>query len=149
MNLKSNKGYIGVDASIAIIIVMVIFPTIMGLLFNINSTSQATKIKTEALNIATNVLETAKGIDVKDLDEEQLLQEVQRTNVIGDITVNTQDKTAIFSTDTASYKLSVSIEDYASTHQGTSLNMVKTLQVIVRYKAENREQAMEIKTVLK
>ena len=39
MNLKNNKGYVGIDASIAVLILLIIIPTIAGMIYNVNKTN--------------------------------------------------------------------------------------------------------------
>ena len=36
MNLKKNNGFVGVDISVAVIILLILVPTITGMIYNIN-----------------------------------------------------------------------------------------------------------------
>ena len=67
MKLKNDKGYVLTDVSISVIILLILTPVIMGLVYRINSTKRNSEIKSEAINIAVNSLEAAKGIGVSDL----------------------------------------------------------------------------------
>ena len=67
MKLKDNKGYVGIDISISLIVLIILVPAIMAIVFTISSTRLTTKLKTEASNIAVNVVESAKGIDLDQL----------------------------------------------------------------------------------
>ena len=44
MNLRSNKGFVTEDVAIAIIILLIIVPVIMGIVFSINSSKNAEDI---------------------------------------------------------------------------------------------------------
>ena len=63
MKLKNNKGYVGVDVTIALMVLVILVPTITAMTFNINKTSNVIKRKTQALSIATNMLEISKITD--------------------------------------------------------------------------------------
>ena len=72
MKIKNNKGFVGVDTSIAIIILLIFIPTITAMIYNINKENKNVERKSQALNFAVNVMETAKGIGTKDLTLENM-----------------------------------------------------------------------------
>ena len=108
MNFKNNKGYVVVDATIAVIILMILIPVLMGMVYRVNLTNHETKIKAEVINILVNTIETAKGIELENLTEEKVINKLQDTYTISDITSNS----AVITTFIASYKLKVSVVDY-------------------------------------
>lgn len=140
MNLKNNKGYVGVDISLAVIILLIFVPTIMGMVYLVNSSKSATIVKTEAMNIAVNAIEIAKGIDS--------LQNLTVANVIEQFcttysaTSTSNSSSARITTETASYTLGVQVTDYASD------NKVKTVKAIVAYKIGNDVKTLELSTVI-
>ena len=69
MNLKNNKGYTGVDVSVAIIIIMLFIPTIFGMTYNINKTKANITKKSYASQIATKILNIAKTTEYEKLSE--------------------------------------------------------------------------------
>ena len=149
MNLKQNKGYVGVDVSIAVIILIILVPTVMGILFGIRSSSLTTEIKEEALNIAVNTLETAKSINLTEITDQNILTKyINNNSSIGTIEHTAGEPTAIIKTNTASYILTVEVEDYASTHEGATQNIIKTVEVKVEYKIQNTQDSIDIKTVI-
>ena len=81
MNLKNNKGYTAVDASVAIIICMLFIPTIFGMTYNIKKTEAGSTKKSYATELATEVLSAVKLVKYEDIDkgftvaEEQTLDE--------------------------------------------------------------------------
>ena len=76
MKIKNNKGFVGVDTSIAIIILLIFIPTITAMIYNINKENKNVERKSKALNFAVNVMETAKGIGMKDLTLENMEKEI-------------------------------------------------------------------------
>ena len=60
MNLKNNKGYTGVDVSVAIILIMLFIPTIFGMTYNIRKARADIAKKSYATKIATEIIGYAK-----------------------------------------------------------------------------------------
>ena len=149
MNLKNNKGYVMSDISIAVIILLILVPVIMGIVYGINSTKKATEIKSEALNIAINTIEAAKGLNIEDVDEENILENVKdsvygNTMTIEEETENEETTyTGIIETEKAGYIVKSEVVDYENK------NVVKTVTVTVRFKAQGEEKQIELSTVVK
>ena len=150
MNLKNNKGYVGVDISLAVIMLLIIVPTVMGIVYNLNISKNATNIKADAVSIAVDAIEVAKGLEIKDITVENIINEFcsqydEGTIRSGDI--------AIISNDTASYKLSMNVADFSETTRGTEINahenIIKTVKATVTYKIGNQEKTLDLSTVIK
>lgn len=155
MNLKNNKGYVGVDASIAVLILLIIIPTITGLIFNVNRTNNLIDRKTEAVSIAVNTIESAKGVAVAELTSEKVKGELEGIYTISDITETdvTSDKKVLTTTkDNNTYKIEVQIQDYANTTEGiaqaASTGKVKIVEVIVTYKEGKEQKNIELSTAI-
>ena len=155
MNLKNNKGYVGVDASIAVLILLIIIPTITGLIFNVNRTNNLIDRKTEAVSIAVNTIESAKGVEVAELTSEKVKGELEGIYTISDITETdvTSDKKVLTTTkDNNTYKIEVQIQDYANTTEGiaqaASTGKVKIVEVIVTYKEGKEQKNIELSTAI-
>lgn len=63
MNLKNNKGYTGVDISVAMIIILIFIPTIFAVVNNIQRINAKAERQANAVNIATDILEIAKSLN--------------------------------------------------------------------------------------
>ena len=150
MNLRNNKGYVTEDVAIAIIILLILVPVVMGIVFNINSSKNTGDIKTDAINILTNTIETAKGITLDDdFTENKIIDEVKKLyGLAGQPTTNPMT----IKTSKASYKLKVQVFDYAddqTNHQGATRNMVKTVKASITYKTGGEEEkTMDLSTVI-
>ena len=113
MNLKQNKGVVGVDIAIALIVLMILIPLITGLIFNVNSSSNSTKTKSQALNIAVNTLEIANEIDISELTEENVILKI--SEMYGDNTLEQVSDGLLLEINNITYKLQVFITDYSET----------------------------------
>ena len=142
MNLKNNKGYVAIDASIAVLVLLIIVPTIAGMIYNVNKTNNYIDRKTEAISIAINTIEVAKGIDITELTEEkwisdlkEIYEEIDKT----ELTLTIKDNT---------YKIEIDIEDYNDINELAEAGKVKTITVIVTFKSGNQNQNIELSTVI-
>lgn len=146
MNLKNNKGYVITDVSIAIIILLIFIPVIMGMVYGIDTSKLSTEIKSEAINIAINTIEAAKGLPIEDVTQGNILTEVSNMG-----TYNNADITGtivVIETSKASYKLEVNVEDYNTINNNADSNVVKTVTAIVTYKVKGTEKNIELSTVV-
>ena len=145
MNLRSNKGFVTEDVAIAIIILLIIVPVIMGIVFSINSSKNAEDIKTEALNILTNTMEIPLD---NDFTENKIIEELTKT--YGEKIQNSANPITI-KTDKASYQLKIEVVDYADdteNHSGAIRNIVKTVKAEITFRTGGKEQIMDLSTVI-
>ena len=149
MNLKNNKGYVGTDASLAILVLMIIIPTITGMIYNVNKTNNLIDKKTEALSIAINTIETAKGIEIEELDKDKVIQEM-KDNLYSEIDV--EDEVVTLTQNENTYQIVLSIEDYANTEEGQAKyaeqDKVKIVTAIVKFMSGKQENNIELNTVI-
>lgn len=155
MNLKQNKGYVGTDIAIAVIILLILIPTIMGMTFNANASKNATNVKAGATNVAVNTIEAAKGIGPgEDLTIENIRTALDGENEIYNGNVEQEDPSndnspLIITTDKGTYKVNIEITDYADGKgDDTQPDLVKTVKVTVTFKAKNQQQSIELSTVI-
>ena len=146
MNFKKNKGYVAVDASIAIIVLMIIIPTIAGMIYNVNTTNNFIDRKTEAISIAVNTIEAVKGIYITELNNEKIIDVVQG------VYSNLDENELTLEKDNNTYKLDIEIQDYADTTEGKAKSAisgkVKVVKVIVTFKSDKQENNVELNTVI-
>jgi len=155
MEFRNNKGYVMTDMSIAVIILLILVPTIMGLVYNIGINKRATESKSEAINIAVNAIEAAKGISLEDLNEQKILEFLDTNNEIYHYTFtdkNFVNKEGTIETEKASYKLLINVEDFANNEnapENVTPNVVKTVKATVNYRLRGEDQEIELSTVVK
>lgn len=147
MKLRNNKGYVMTDISIAVIILLILVPTIMGLVYNIGATKRATEAKAEAINIATNTIEAAKGIELEAINTQSVLENIQ-TNIYKE-KMTISENNGVITTNKSSYKVSVDVADYADSHNEVQPNVVKTITAKVEFRLGGKTQEITLKTVIK
>ena len=147
MKLRNNKGYVMTDISIAVIILLILVPTIMGLVYNIGATKRATEAKAEAINIATNTIEAAKGIELEAINTQSVLENIQ-TNIYKE-KMTISENNGVITTNKSSYKVSVDVADYADSHNEVQPNVVKTITAKVEFRLGGKTQEITLRTVIK
>lgn len=171
MSLKQNKGYVGIDITTAIIILLILIPTIAGMIYNVNKIKNSSKIKTQAMNIAVNALETAKGLGITEMNaegseevvltQENILSELQTLYTISETPEITTNESETISTgislieiDSVTYRLTIIITDYieiaevAEGEEAINPNIVKTVKAEVTFNSGGKEQTIDISTVI-
>lgn len=152
MNLKKNKGSVGVDISIALIAILIIIPTITGIIYNINKTNAEVERKSQAMNIAVNVMEIAKGFELEDLNTDDLFAEIANTYTSSTAESNVQtdgSKTVlVIEIENVAYKVELEITDYSEIQSSATENIVKTVKTIITYKVGGEEKELDLSTVV-
>ena len=147
--LKKKDGFTGVDISISMIIILIFIPTITAMIYNINKENKNVERKSQALNFAVNVMETAKGIGTKDLTLENMEKEI--TNLYSaeiQQNSNTTDGIINISKDDVNYNLTITIQDYNEIDDTVAQNKAKQVKVIVTYLSGGKEQKIELSTAI-
>ena len=148
MNLKNNKGYVITDVSIGVIILLILVPVIMGLIYGINTSKLSAEVKTEAISIAVNTVEAAKGLPMEEVTQGGVLTAVSNMDTYKNKATIT-GTTAVIETNKASYKLEVNVQDYNEINNNANPNVVKTVIAKVTYKVKGEEKNIELSTVVK
>ncbi len=139
MKLKNNKGYVGVDVTIALMVLVILIPTITAMTFNINKTSNVIKRKTQAVSITSNIMENAKIVFMEEegLENEEYIDRIlSKTNELYEIDVEDND---ILTIENTMYKMDVEIEDKDNEE-------VKNVKATVTYKSGNNEESISFNT---
>lgn len=148
MKFKNNKGFVGIDTSIAIMILVILIPTITAIIYNINKENKSIERKSQALNSAINVMETAKGMDVNDLNLENLENEITNFYASDAILANTDLTDGIINIkkDKINYNLEITIQDYNEKDETVPKGVVKEVKVIVTYLVGGKEESIDLAT---
>ena len=172
MNLKNNKGFVGVDISIAILLLVIIVPTITGMIFNINKSRNGTKRQAQATNIITNAMEISKIVEYTSDDDTFLDEifkriEIQYSGNIIESSVepvnnssvankeNWTENGATYSLTTGIlnlrideivYQLKISIQDNSEVENGAVEGEKKIVRSKVTYKLGSEEKTISLKT---
>lgn len=155
MNLKNNKGYVITDISIAVIILLILVPVIMGIVYGIGASKLSTEVKSEAINIAINTIEESKLLPFDETALNNITPEVYILNNVKSkiyheqMDVEVEGKNAVINTDKASYKLEIQVTDYNTINSEADENIVKIVKATVTYKIRGEEKQIELSTVVK
>ena len=163
MKLKNNKGYVGIDASIAILVLLIIVPTLAGMIYNVNKSNNLIDRKTEAISIAVNTIEAMKGIGIFDINDSNFNETVLTTSLSSLYTLDGNPTTEVvdniksikgitLTKDKNTYQIQVDIQDYADTKEGKAksvpLGKVKIVNVTVTFKSGKQTENIELSTVI-
>ena len=153
MNFKNNKGYTGIDISIAMIIILVFIPTIFGIVYNLQKIRSRTERETIAVNIATDVLEIARSLNYSEVfisnensEFKTLLNNKYSSLEISNNTVNFNYSDV----NNIHYKIQVTVSNYypADIEVQDQNDLVKQITVEVMYPVGNSTKSINISTVL-
>lgn len=151
MNVKNNKGYFAIDASVAIIVLLIVVPFIAGMIYNVNKSNSGMSRKTEAVNIAINSIEAIKGVGIEELSDANTV-ETNVKNAIKSRYDNLNEEDMTIEKESSTYQISFEIKDYASTKEGISINAVenkvKIINVIVKYRMGRTTKEVTLNTAI-
>ena len=149
MKNKKDRGYIGVDVSISLVIIVILLPTIIAIAYNISKSNNDIKRKAQATSIATFVIE-----DIKSVLNEKIAEDFETSDVIiqnaiytsiqnaysSDIqgTFDTQNGMFTLKKNEVLYRVHIILE--SSTEDN------KTFNVIVEYPLGTRQEQVTITT---
>ena len=146
MKFKSEKGFTGIDITIALIIVLLFMSLISVLLFNITKSSKSIERESEATYIATAIIESFKSKNYEDI---KLTSEVNITNYLDSNnnqiipvktsgTVDLNDNRILIE---QGYTANVIVVNYPEDE-----DLVKIITVRVQYKLAAETKTVELNT---
>ena len=150
--LRSNKGYTGIDISIAMIIILIFVPTIFGIVYNLQKSRIKTEREATAVGIAVDILEIARSLNYNDLNLTEgefktILDNKYEVSSQNSNTENDAYYTFIKDNDNR-YKIQVSVLKYTPENISNTDDFVKQVKVIVTYPIENTTNSIDISTVI-
>lgn len=143
MKLKSEKGFTGVDITIALILILLFMSLISIIFFNITKTSKGMDRKSEATYYATTIIEDIKG---KDYDDVKITSSEQSpwVNVKDYNYLNNKGKINIDVED--GYTCTINIANHYK--EGSTNDLVKVVNVKVQYKVAGSIEEINLSTTL-
>lgn len=163
MNLRNNKGYTGVDISVAMIIILIFIPTIFAVVNNIQRLNAKAERQANAVNIATDILEIAKSINydgvetvINESDPDSKKIFITRLNTkygtptyeaIASDTVEEDYEYVYYSYSgdkNVHYRIQIGLLNY----EPDSADLVKKIKVTVTYPVGKNTKSINISTVL-
>lgn len=154
---KKNNGFTGVDISISIIVILIFVPTIFGVVYNIQKTNAGIERKTNAVNIATDVLEIVKSEQYSDItvSNSKLVTDLNNKYTKSSYTNKEKEEDGYnyiyYSTkgsNSESYQIQLGIKNYYPSSSKTE-DYVKEIKVRVFYFFGNSVKDIDIGIVVK
>ncbi len=138
--MKNEKGFTGIDIVVSVIIITIFIALIANLIANINLKSTGIERKSEATSYAVQEIEKIKAQGYK-MDYED--KGVSNIDVLEEQDININGK---FS----GYHKKTIIKDYVLIQNDSTkeANLVKEITVQISYLLANKEQKVEISTVV-
>ena len=126
MNIKSERGFTGIDVTVAILVITVFIALISVLLASLDSNSKSISRRTEATYQAVNLIEEQKAKNIEELQDEEGYIE-----------------------NTPYYK-EIKVEDYKDIRGREDIEegIVKKVTVTVSYKDGKEEKKIELSTIV-
>ncbi len=135
MNLKSEKGYTGIDIAISVVVIFIFVSLIAILSYNYNSAVKALEYESKATYIAIDEIESIKSEDFSQIEDFRKTLENNGVYV---------DSTEV---EEGFYKR-VLVEDYADTAPGKIAGITKKVTVEISYRYKGNVKKVEISTVI-
>ncbi len=137
MNLKSQKGITSMDVTVAIMIIVIFSSIIVSLYQNYSISSKRIEREAEATEYAIETVEEIKANSSKYFDDENSNKDtipVYNNEVIGN----------------TGFTRTANLVDYASLegNKDKKLGYVKNVSVVVNYKIGNKDEKVELNTVI-
>lgn len=152
MNFKNNKGYTGIDISVAMIIILIFIPTIFGIVYNMQKIRAKSERESKAISIATDVLEIARSLDYSDVvisNEDSGLKNLLN-NKYTNLEISNNTANCSYSDNNVHYKIQVIVSNYypSGIEDDEKHDYVKQVTVTVTYPTGNTTKSINISTVL-
>lgn len=161
MNLRNNNGYTGIDISVAMIIILIFIPTIFGIVYNIQRINGKAERQSNAVNIATDILEIVKNLNYDDIDisdsgllKTQLENKYTSSSQNTEIDISENDYEYAYFTyvgeNEVHYRIQVGILKYfpEGVEKTDENDFVKKIKVIVTYPVAKNTKSIDISTVI-
>ena len=131
MKIKNNKGVVGVDIAVAIVILITFVGIIVGMFSNLAVTSRRVERKTVATKLAVEVIEGIKTIEFAQIPYPSMT--VDQVNSLSGKSIAVQN----------GYSVNISIDN--TTYE----NLIKIVKVEVIFKDGNNSEKVVLETLIK
>lgn len=150
MNFKSEKGFTGIDITVAIIVITLFVSIISVVFYNITISAKKLERKTEATYIAQDVIEKIKALDYGDVletkNEDNQIEEKEITDYKdGNLVVSNKYEKGY------TIKIKVEIYNPEQSTEGSATednDLVKIITVNVSYKIGKDIETVELTTTI-
>lgn len=140
MNLRNNRGFTGIDVSVALVIIVLFAGLVASLVYKFGIASKEIDRKSEATYLAIQVIEGIKQMDYQDIIED----------TAGGMTVqNIESSTGQTIENEDGYTITINVQNYKDKMQNDTLeDVMKIVKVTVEYTVETETQNVDVSTVV-
>lgn len=127
--MKNEKGYVGVDIVISVIVLFIFVSFIATLSYRVNSSSKEVELKSKAAEIAIAEIELIKNKTWND--------------------ITTEDTTYRETTEIEQgYYRTIIVEDYHDIDSTKRIDIVKKITVQIQYMFKGEQESVELSTII-
>lgn len=134
MNLKSNKGFTGVDVAIASLALIIFMSLVTGLFYNISNTNKKIERKSMATQIAIKTIETMKKTNFDQLQPNMTLDDLNSAQNLEENKIQNIPN---------GYNIAISVQRYKDE------DIIKTISVDVSYRNGKNNENIKLETLVK
>ncbi len=148
MKFRSEKGFTGVDISVAIIILFIFISTIATLTYDFNSSSKQIQIRGEAIEIAISEIEKVKNSGFEKYSGFNYGNTSENVDFKNQPVYFEKEDGTIGKKD--GYYKTILVEDYSdiSNYSDIQPDLVKKVTVTISYQYKGEEQSVNLSTIL-
>lgn len=129
VKMKNEKGYVGVDIVISVIVLFIFVSFIATLSYRVNSSSKEVELKSKAAEIAIAEIELIKNKTWND--------------------ITTEDTTYRETTEIEQgYYRTIIVEDYHDIDSTKRIDIVKKITVQIQYMFKGEQESVELSTII-
>lgn len=129
VKMKSEKGYVGVDIVISVIVLFIFVSFIATLSYRVNSSSKEVELKSKAAEIAIAEIELIKNKTWNDITTEDTAYR-ETTEV------------------EQGYYRTIIVEDYHDIDPTKKTDIVKKITVRIQYMFKGEQESVELSTII-
>ena len=146
MKIRNERGFTGVDISIAVIIIFIFVSLITTLFFRYSNASKALEHRTDATYIAIDEIEKMKNINFANIEN---VNKNTKSITVNDEQININDLNDGSGEEVEEgYFRKILIEDYNDIDSTKQEKLVKRITVIISYMFNGKKQTVELSTIL-
>ena len=138
MNIRSEKGFSGMDLAISITVIFICITFISILSYNMNSEKKAMELKSQALQLCVKQIELMKQVNFTELEGKGITDKYVYTgNLLNSVSIP------------EGFTRTVTVEDYNHINNTAFADYLKKITVEISYKHKKKDEKIQLSTLVK
>ena len=134
MKIRNDKGFTGIDISVAVVVLFIFITIISMLIYRVSSTSKEVSLRSDATYLAINEIEQIKSNGI------ETYKGIGNNSVVGEQNEEIADHEGFYKT--------ITVSDYADENKDKKSDVVKRVTVKISYMFQAKEQSVELSTII-